>query len=118
MNGQYAMPGAPDMGAQGGIVESPAQRQRRELQEYLMQMGNLEAEEQTQEQALARAQALRGGVGGLEARPAGSLMVAPSWGEALMKGAGNVYGAYKQGQAQQALGAMPGRRAGVPLPGY
>jgi len=105
-------------GAQGGIVESPAQRRNKALQDYLMQMGNLSAEEQTQEQALARAQALRGESGDLSARSAGRFMVAPSWGEALMKGAGNVYGAYQQGKAQQALGALPGQRAAVPLPKF
>lgn len=109
---------APAQAAQGGIVKTPQQQRDEELQRYLMQMGGLNAEQKMQTEAAARAKALRGEVQQGALMDTGRFMVAPSWGASLANSAAKAYTGYQQGQAEDVLQGLPGRRAGVKLPGW
>jgi hypothetical protein len=80
-------------------------------------MGGLSAEQEAQEQALARANALRESIPQANLINTGRFLVAPSWGDALSRAAAGMYAGAQQGAAAQALQGIPGRRQQVRLPG-
>lgn len=103
--------------AQGGIM--PAPKKDDDMLRYLMQMGALSAEEQQNQMALARAQALRKtGAGLMEGRQIGDIYQAPTNFAGIVNAVGQGLGGWNEASAGRGLSRMPGKYQGVPLPSF